>query len=104
MEGVAGTAGGVDARGEAGVAARHVGVVRRRVIAEGVSGAAAGGDVGGGGGGERERHDGLVNGAVRVVRARLVGDTRGQLYGDGGGGGHEEEGGEGQSEHLESAA
>ena len=26
------------------------------------------------------------------------------LYGDGGGGGHEEEGGEGQSEHLESAA
>ena len=26
------------------------------------------------------------------------------LYGDGGGGGHEEESGEGQSEHLESAA
>ena len=81
MEGVTGAAGGVDARGEAGVAARHVGVVRSRVVAERVGGAAAGGDVGGGGGGERERHDGLVDGAVRVVRARLVGDTRGQLRG-----------------------
>ena len=79
MEGVAGAAGGVDARGEAGVAARHVGVVRGRVVAERVRGAAAGGDVGGSGGGKRERHDGLVDGAVRVVRARLVRDTRGQL-------------------------
>ena len=82
VEGVSGAAGGVDARGEAGVAARHVGVVRRRVVAEGVGGAAAGGDVGGGGGGKRERHDGLVDGAVRVVGARLVGDTRGQLKGN----------------------
>ena len=46
VEGVSGAAGGVDARGEAGVAARHVGVVRRSVVAERVRGAAAGRDVG----------------------------------------------------------
>ena len=38
------------------------------------------GDDGDGGGGG-ERHDGAVDGAVRVVGARLVGDTRGQLRG-----------------------
>ena len=48
MEGVSGAAGGVDARGEAAVAAGHVGVVRGRVVAEGVGGAPLGGDVGGG--------------------------------------------------------
>ena len=46
VEGVSGAAGGVDARGEAGVAASHVGVVRGRVVAERVRGAAAGRDVG----------------------------------------------------------
>ena len=46
MEGISGAAGGVDARGEAGVAARHVGVVGGRVVAEGVGGAPADGDVG----------------------------------------------------------
>ena len=48
VEGVSGAAGGVDARGEAAVAAGHVGVVRGRVVAEGVGGAPLGGDVGGG--------------------------------------------------------
>ena len=48
MEGVAGAAGGVDARGPAGIAAGHVGVVRGRRVAEGVRGAPEGGHVGGG--------------------------------------------------------
>ena len=54
MEGVAGAAGGVDARGPAGVAAGHVGVVRGRRVAEGVGGAPEGGHVGGGLGEGRE--------------------------------------------------